>query len=455
MPDKSSKKPMLSTFFDRDTKLAEAKAKVLALLTSWHEYFHGSLEMLKNQLGHECIEEEAVELFAAKAKVVKATLEQVTSNSVDAEDQLESFITCFSADATAASFAAKVPPCAKFQSLTTLKAMQEVSAELEECMTAKQLSDFMQDFNKPKPAFNDLKAAARKISGKLDSMLKAAAKERSKKRLQQKKAASSDALLPSGADLQGPIGIMDAAFDLEISPDTKLKEPTMVKLADVSDASTIADWSLPVLLTDTTRIIKLEGRPIHSAMEFNMHALLRDPRVDMTKGGAGKGQTVPRNPELEKEIHEVLFSMLGPAKEHFLPQVSKTDDLFKGMMWGMQKGTLHSGMERHHLGSLRYSHVGTRQVLAMSSSELEHHMKAQAVEMVKLGMTGPERDGQAVMGYSADMYRVFIDSLNTRQFQLLARSVELFRMTIVAGDSLYIPAGLQQSSIACVMLGVI
>ena len=112
-------------------------------------------------------------------------------------------------------------------------------------------------------------------------------------------------------------------------------------------------------------------------------------------------------------------------------------------------------MERHHLGSLRYSHVGTRQVLAMRSSELEHHMKAQAVEMVKLGMTGPERDGQVVMGYSADMYRVFIDSLNTRQFQLLARSVEMFRMTIAAGDLLYIPAGVQQSSIACVMLGVI
>ena len=62
--------------------------------------------------------------------------------------------------------------------------------------------------------------------------------------------------------------------------------------------------------------------------------------------------------------------MTSPAKEHVLPEVRNTDDLFKGMMWGMQKGTLHSGMERHHLGSLRYSHVGTRQVLAMRSSEL-------------------------------------------------------------------------------------
>ena len=69
MPDKCSRKPMQSTFFDRDTKLAEAKAKVLALLTSWHEYFHGSLEMLKKQLGHECIEEEAAKLFAAKRRV--------------------------------------------------------------------------------------------------------------------------------------------------------------------------------------------------------------------------------------------------------------------------------------------------------------------------------------------------------------------------------------------------
>eukprot|EP00969_Alexandrium_andersonii_P021184 925036-Alexandrium_andersonii.AAC.1 len=84
--------------------------------------------------------------------------------------------------------------------------MQEVSSELEDCYTAKNLSDFMKDFNRPKPAFNDLKAAARKIAGKLEASLKAAEKERSKRKALQKKG-SGEALGPSlgGGESAGPV----------------------------------------------------------------------------------------------------------------------------------------------------------------------------------------------------------------------------------------------------------
>eukprot|EP00969_Alexandrium_andersonii_P199987 8833794-Alexandrium_andersonii.AAC.1 len=72
--------------------------------------------------------------------------------------------------------------------------------------------------------------------------------------------------------------------------------------------------------------------------------------------------------------------MLGPAAENLVHDVADAGDLMKGMMWGMQKGTLHGGVEKGQMASLRYSHTGARQVVAVRASDLENHMKAQRVE---------------------------------------------------------------------------
>eukprot|EP00969_Alexandrium_andersonii_P088777 3917706-Alexandrium_andersonii.AAC.1 len=53
-------------------------------LKGWEEDLRSSLEKLQKLLAHDCIEEEAAKLFAAKAKVVEATLDLVSSDAVEA-----------------------------------------------------------------------------------------------------------------------------------------------------------------------------------------------------------------------------------------------------------------------------------------------------------------------------------------------------------------------------------
>eukprot|EP00969_Alexandrium_andersonii_P000087 3930-Alexandrium_andersonii.AAC.1 len=71
---------------------------------------------------------------------------------------------------------------------------------------------------------------------------------------------------------------MDAAFELEVSADVKLKDAPTGKLADIDTSSSLADWSAPMLVTESADIVKMKGRPIHGAMEFNMPVLLKDAR---------------------------------------------------------------------------------------------------------------------------------------------------------------------------------
>ena len=131
----------------------------------------------------------------------------------------------------------------------------------------------------------------------------------------------------------------------------------------------------PFLITGNIVPTTLKSTKLMASLQFNQTRFMKDPKIDMAKGGTGRGQVAPKSDVMQAEMFADFKTFFGPFEENFIfgddleelfakstdwPDEEK--DSLKGALagcyFGMQANHQFSGNEKNLLPCLRVGVAG-------------------------------------------------------------------------------------------------
>ena len=350
------------------------------------------------------------------------------------------------------------PPCASYGSLVTMVAWRELLDEITECDSQDALAEFVRDFKKPKQALQDLANTAKTVTTRLTKALKEEEAKMGKKRVSEAQSAASAvaaaraaASAAAEAGPEGP-GLVELALEAADSQRvTGVARMTVVQSTVIACSDAQLDWNRPFVLTDCSVSASLEGTKLHQLLEYNKKAFFADAKVDLAKGGAGRGAQQPKNSAIKDEIRQTfvrcLYSRASDlvSYEDLEASIASMEDsssdekaagsaliaFMGGWIFGMAKATMHFGAEKMHFPSLRYAITGSRTVIAVALSTLEDFMKAD------MGMVPAGPEGH----FTGAQMQSFFEQGTQAQFRAMFLKCQSWVHTVGPCEVFYAPAG--------------
>ena len=283
------------------------------------------------------------------------------SEETDADDHLESYVASLERDASTPApkdseprAIGQGPPCAKYQQLMTIASWRILLKELHECEDAQSFKHFSKDFPKPRLASVDLTGAAKRAIKELGRLIK-----------QEEEAAAQRA--PKSKKVETPLADDKMLNDLMalLAEEQNSAESQVTSIKSLEYANSKEDsFSLNEPFMIIGDIVKntLKGTKLMASLSFNQTRFNSDPKVDVAKGGSGRGQVAPKSEVMQTEIVQTFKTFFGPLRA----KVMLSDDIcghFKddwppaeqqelkasmlGNIFGLMANQQFSGWEKH------------------------------------------------------------------------------------------------------------
>ncbi len=246
----------------------------------------------------------------------------------------------------------------------------------------------------------------------------------------------------------------ESLFDIVSGKQYAIPHRTAITLSTELAANLAMDK--PLLVTCVSEVVKLENTSLAAALLFNKAGFMNNPKINVSKGGPGRGQQVPGQASIKDDIHEVLLKAAGPLGEGTVTvktlnalkefanntkDISKESvvDAFEPVIFGMQRGTKHCGTERHCMSSLRLSFTGSRRVVAASFQDVYSYMLKVPVPRDPIGK---KESGESVLGYSLEQVTTFFAKMTQSSVESFsAAGYPIMAGTVGSLEVLYLPAG--------------
>ena len=79
---------------------------------------------------------------------------------------------------------------------------------------------------------------------------------------------------------------------------------TVIKVSELQDAK--LDWAEPFVISSAVEMAALKGTKLMSMLEYNLKPFMKDKKLDASKGGLGRSQSMPKNELMRTDMRQVV-----------------------------------------------------------------------------------------------------------------------------------------------------
>ena len=251
---------------------------------------------------------------------------------------------------------------------------------------------------------------------------------------------------------KAPFRKFDFLMECLDAPDASLKLQGVTSLNAAEVDSTDLVWHEPFIVTGAEKSAALSGTDLLAALQFQKGPFMLTPAIDVNKGGAGKGQVVPKSDALRVAIGEAFERVL---LSHYAGQMLTFADLkgddespdqimqgsMSGAFFGIAKNTEHVSADKAFCSSIRFSICGSSRIFLISISELlskvqEFSRQPRVAESSDVAAAEVSLDGT-----DKAVVKAFTNGLKADQWKTLLQSCQSWVATVGAHELLYVPPG--------------